>query len=790
MDKLHLLCNAHIDPVWLWRKNEGLAEALSTFRVAADFCENYDGFIFNHNEALLYQWVEEYDPELFERIKKLVASGKWQIMGGWYLQPDCVMTSGESLLQQIKLGKEYFKEKFGAEPKVAINFDPFGHSRGLVQILTKNGYEGYIFMRPMEIEGDFVWEGFDGSQVIGHGVIEEYGTRKGEALKKVIGCTELDENMTLCLWGIGNHGGGPSKIDLESINEYKKTSDVEIIHSTADNYIKEVKETKENLPVRKSSLYPSMVGCYTSMVRIKQAHRRLENKIAATEKIMSYAAMQTDFVYDEEEMNKAKRALAFCQFHDILPGSAIKKVEDDSLNIFGYGEQIVDELHTKAFFKLCENQKKTKDGEIPIMIFNPHPYEIEGEFEVDFLLQNQNWDDTTETFAQVYDKDGNDLPTQNEKAESSLTLDWAKKVSFKGTLAPSSVTRFDCKLIVKPVEEKSEHEGEFIEVKNDKMHVRISKKTGLIDLYEVGGKAYIKNSGRIEVYNDNEDSWGFVVDNFADFADTYKLMSDSAVNEFIGYPEETRGNVRIVEDGEVRTRIQAFFEYKRSVAIVTYTVPKLSNYIDVDITLYSTEVNKMIKYTIDTTLKGKPYGQTAFGVDELFLEEKESVYHKWCGIEDGDDALYVINRGMYGGSFTESAIKLSLLRTPVYASLTLNDRQLAPHDRMLEHIDLGERKQSFRITTEKDVERAAQVFNEEPYVLSFFASGDGNTPDSAITVNNPDVILSSMRKMEDGYELTLYNSKSYENDAKVSIPALDKEIDVHLGKYEYKIIKA
>lgn len=789
MDKLHLLCNAHIDPVWLWRKNEGLAEALSTFRVAADFCEKYDGFIFNHNEALLYQWVEEYDPALFERIKKLVRAGKWQIMGGWYLQPDCVMTSGESLLEQIRIGNEYFKEKFGVKPKVAINFDPFGHSRGLVQILNKNGYEGYIFMRPMEIVGDFVWEGFDGSQVIGHGVIGEYQTLKGKALEKVIECTERDEDMTLCLWGIGNHGGGPSKIDLENINEYMKTSDVEIVHSTADDYIKEVKETKQNLPVRKSSLYPSMVGCYTSMVRIKQANRRLENKIAATEKIMSYAAMQTDFVYDAQELQKAKKALAFCQFHDILPGSGIKYVEDDSLKLFGYGEQIVDELHTKAFFKLCENQRKTKEGEIPIMIFNPHPYEIEGEFEIDFLLQNQNWDDTTETIAQVYDKDGNILPTQNEKAESTLTLDWAKKVTFKGKLEPSCVTRFDCKLIVVPAEEKSEHQGDFIEVKNDKMHVRISKKTGLIDLYEVGGKAYIKNSGQLEVHHDDEDSWGFVVDNFSKVCDTYKLMSADKVNEFIGYSDEKRDNVRIVEDGDVRTKIQAFFEYNRSIAIVTYTIPKLSNYIDVDITLYTTEVNKMIKYTIDTTLSGKPYGQTAFGVDELFMDDKESVYHKWCGIKDGDDGLYVINRGMYGGSFTDSTIKLSLLRTPVYASLTLNDRPLAPHDRMLGHIDMGERHRSFRITTDKDVERAAQVYNEEPYALSFFANGDGNTPGTAITVDNPDVILSSIRKKDSGYELTLYNSKDCENDAKVSITALGKEIDIHLGKYEYKIIK-
>ena len=128
---IHLVCNAHLDPVWLWEWEEGAAEAISTFRVAADFCEKYKGFIFNHNEVTLYRWVEEYEPGLFKRIQKLVRQGKWEIMGGWYLQPDCNMPSGESFVRQILLGREYFNDKFGKTPTTAINFDPFGHARRL-----------------------------------------------------------------------------------------------------------------------------------------------------------------------------------------------------------------------------------------------------------------------------------------------------------------------------------------------------------------------------------------------------------------------------------------------------------------------------------------------------------------------------------------------------------------------------------------------------------------------------------------------------------------------------------
>ena len=146
--KLHILCNAHLDPVWQWEWEEGAAETLSTFRIAADFCDEYDNFVFCHNEALLYKWIEEYDMPLFERIVELVKKGKWHIMGGWHLQPDCNMPSGEAFVRQILSGRKYFLEKFGVVPTVAVNLDPFGHTRGLVQIMKKSGYEGYLFMRP------------------------------------------------------------------------------------------------------------------------------------------------------------------------------------------------------------------------------------------------------------------------------------------------------------------------------------------------------------------------------------------------------------------------------------------------------------------------------------------------------------------------------------------------------------------------------------------------------------------------------------------------------------------
>ncbi len=790
MKKLHLICNAHLDPAWLWRWNEGLAEAISTFRVAADICEKHDGFVFNHNEALLYEWVEEHEPQLFERIKKLVSEGKWTIIGGWYLQPDCVMTSGESLLSQIDLGREYFRTKFGVEPKTAINFDSFGHSRGLVQILNKKGYDSYIVMRPGKIKGDFIWEGYDGSEIILHSTYSSYSSLKGEGAKKVRDFLEKDyQDTNLLLWGVGNHGGGPSKIDVEEINELIKESKVEILHSSPEKYFADV--DKKAIDRFNESLISWGVGCYTSMVRIKQANRHLENRLALTEKAMSYAEATGKVQFDYEELKKAKKALAFCQFHDILPGSGIKAVEEDGLRTLSYGEEIVDRLYTKAFFKLCAGQKEANDGEIPLLVFNPHPYEIETELEVGFMLQNQNWNEDEKTCIKVYDEDGYLVPTQDEKPDCTFNLDWINKVSFRAKLAPSSVSRFDCRLTVfkkKDIPIK-EYKGNFITVENDRMKVQISKKTGLIERYEVDGKSLIKNSGVIEVYKDNEDPWGMRVDSFADCIGAFSLMSNRKANGFVGYPKEKFANVKVVEDGDVRMKIQAFFNYKKSNAVIEYTIPKMGTYIDVNITIYSNEPNVMLKYKLDTNFSGTPYGQTAFGSETLYNDEKEAVYHKWCGIKSNENNLYVLNKGTYGGSFTNNTIKLSLLRTPVYSAHPIRQRQLVPHNRFLNHIDMGERQFFFRITTEENVDKQAQIFNEEPQIISFFPSGEGEKMGSFITIDNDNVILSSLRHKDDGYELTLFNTIDNETNATISIPALEKQINISFGKSEFKIIK-
>ena len=289
IEKLFLICNAHLDPVWQWEWEEGAAEALSTFRIAAKFCEEYDGFVFCHNEALLYQWVEAYEPELFTRIQKLVKQKKWHIMGGWYLQPDCNMPSGEGFVRQILTGKKYFLEKFGVSPSTAVNVDPFGHSRGLVQIMKKCGYSGYLFMRPgdgdryIKLPADeFKWIGYDDSEIIAVRIDGSYNSSRGCAAKKVREYLKNSEKqeMAVCLWGVGNHGGGPSRKDLEDLTDLireKEKENVLIVHSTPEEYLAEI-EKRKKLFVEFGGDYNSYVGGSIGSHAIEQINNYRCNK--------------------------------------------------------------------------------------------------------------------------------------------------------------------------------------------------------------------------------------------------------------------------------------------------------------------------------------------------------------------------------------------------------------------------------------------------------------------------------------------------------------------------------
>lgn len=811
--KIHLICNAHLDPVWLWRWDEGAAEAVSTFRVAADFCEQYGGFVFNHNEAILYQWIEEYEPELFERIRGLVKAGKWHIMGGWYLQPDCNMPCGEGLVRQIARGREWFYEKFGVLPRVAVNVDSFGHSRGLVQILAKTGYEGYLFCRPLrEFLGnvinewgydDFIWKGYDGSEVMGHRHFAIYNSPFGKAVEKLDYYLRErgDKQLGLLLWGIGDHGGGPSRIDLEKINDaIGRHEEYEIVHSTPEQYFDELKSQDAGLPLIETDLNPWAVGGYTTQGEVKRKFRKLEHELFTAEKMMTAAHIQCNTAYPAEELKEAEEALLFAQFHDIIPGTLVPSALEGSLCHIDHGLELLSRIRTKAFFALAGGQKKAEEGAIPLLAYNPHPYPVEGIFECEFHM-NQTFSRKHFLIAPHLYRDGQEISCQLEQEESQMPMQWRRKVVFKAVLAPMEMNRFDCLMVKEPLKEPPfmNVEGGYFRFANDRIQVKINTKTGCMDSYRVDGEEYLKKDGfKPLVMEDDDHSIGTFVREFRDVCGEFQLMNAAEATEFAGTNDKWIQPVHISEDGEIRTVIEAFFQWNHSAVCVRYLLPKEGTEIGVDVTVHWNEKNKMLKLAVPCSIENGTYmGQVTYGYDSLPDDGKEAVAQQWTAVRGESRMLSLINDRVYGSSYEEGEMRLSLLRSPRYGCLAKDkDRYALYNSGYVNHTDQGVHQFHFWMNAGvaaerlRAIDREAEAHQEQPYLLSFFPSGSGGHKEALVRLESDHVLMTALKPgiRENSLMIRLYNPGEAVETAGLRVDGDERRHEVRLGGFEVKTL--
>ena len=808
--KIHLVSNAHLDPVWLWEWEEGAGEALSTFRQAAEFCEKREGYVFCHNEAVLYQWVEDYEPALFRKIRQLVRAGKWHVMGGWYLQPDCNMPSGESFVRQILLGKRYFREKFGVEPRTAVNLDPFGHTRGLVQILAKSGYHAYLLCRPSDawcpLPGDeFVWVGYDGSEVLADRASAHYcsiGGRERERLEEWLS-KNPGRDLVIHLWGIGNHGGGPSRKDLADLDRLQaERPDLEIVHSTPDAYFRELEGRRASLPRREKDLNPWAVGCYTSMARVKQGHRRLENELYSAEKMLTSAWAQGLIRYPRVELHEVMEDLAFTEFHDILPGSAIPAGEEAALRRVDHGLEALARLKAKAFFALTAGEPKAAPGAMPIFVYNPHPYPVRAVVECEFEPWEPNYA-KTDFWQPRLSADGRDVPCQVEKEVSNLSLEWRKRLAFEVELAPSRMNRFDCRL--EPVAEKPKarvHEADgSITVATGDLVAAVGTRTGLLDRYEVKGRPHLRAGAfRPLVIQDNADPWGMKVRSFRNVAGEFRLASPEEASALAGLTGTPLPAVRVIEDGIVRTVIEAILSYGRSMIVLRYKIPKKGTEIEIEARVIWVEKDRMLKLALPSALREPRFlGQVAFGADELLSNGDEAVAQKWLALVSAKDgaAFTIINDCVHGSDFLDGEVRLSLLRSPAYSADTWEDKLAVAQDRFIPRQDQGERLFRFWINggglanRMERIGREAAAKNEKPYVLPYCPPGSGKKARAGIVLDDTAVELAAFKRSEDGSDLIirLFEPTGRPRETTLRLPVSGVRKKVRLGGFEVKTLR-
>lgn len=805
MKRLHLICNAHIDPIWLWEWEEGASAALSTFRSAANLADEFD-YIFCHNEVTLYKWVEEYDPALFERIRVLVHAGKWKIIGGWYLQPDCNMPSGESFVRQIREGNNYFREKFGVKPTTAVNFDPFGHTVGLVQILKKCGYDSYLCCRPspaeLDIPDDCVWEGLDGSRVELKRASGHYNSGLGFATEKIVSEAKRSHaDIDLVLWGVGNHGGGPSRKDLQDIEKLMRESEFEIVHSTPEAYFADRGNAADSFIWRKGINF-CMPGCYTSMIRVKQLHSEMENQLFMTEKMLSHAAMLGLLEYPHAELAEAIYDLLNAEFHDVLPGTAIKPACDYGVRVLHHGLEILNRLRAKAFFALSSGQACAAKGEFPVLVYNPHPYPVKTVVDVGFNLEDQNYDDSKFTDIVAYAGEKR-LNTQLVKEKSNLNLDWMKRARFACELQPSSINRFDLKKhVVSSRKQYKQLRGEAYIFEGSQFSACVNLKTGLIDSITVGEKEYIGSGlGRLTVETDNEDPWAMApaqLKRLGTEVGEFRLMKPSEGSRFSGIFDKTIPSVRMIEDGEIYTEIEAVFAYGRSAARIGYIFYKYERKIDISVTLFMGEKNGIVRLHIPPAMTGETRAQIAFGYENVECSDAERVMHRWVVREDKEKALAVINNGLYGFRNAESGFALNLVRGAAYSAHPIRDRRITPADRFVPRMDQEEQNYTFRLLfgckeeVNGELETETAVFNQAPFALCVFPSGEGKpVVSSALRLSNREITLCAFKQAADGegYIVRLQNNSFRGKNTHFDCPPVGIECDLVFGPFEVKTLR-
>ena len=808
MKRLHLVCNAHIDPVWLWEWPEGAGEALSTFRTAAQFCEEFEDFVFCHNEAILYRWVEEFEPALFRRIRKLVRRGRWNILGGWHLQPDCNMPSGESFVRQVAAGRRYFREKFGVDVRTAANLDPFGHSRGLVQILAKSGYHSYLFCRPdrsfLELPAEeFAWVGFDGSEITALRAEAHYNSKEGGARAKAEDWLKAHAGRarSLLLWGIGDHGGGASRRDLEDLAALRsERRDVEIRHSTAEAYFEELAASGRRLPRVARDLNPWAVGCYTTMARVKRRHRELENELFSAEKMAAAASFQGLLEYPAAELREAERDLLFAEFHDILPGSSVGPGEEGAVRLLDHGLEILSRVKARSFFALAAGEDVADEGEIPIFVHNPHPFAVRTIVECEFEEHEPNFGGGY--LRPKMSRDGRGLPCQPEKELSNLSIEWRKKAVFEAELEPGALNRFSCRLErvdAAPKPDLRPEDGAF-RFRTGELEAAIGAETGLLDAYKVGGEDFLAAGAfRPIVLADNADPWGMGVRRFRDPAGAFAHLGPEAAARFSGIAPGPVPSVRVIEEGEVRTVIESVFGYGDSFLRLRYAVPRRGAEIEVEALVFWNEKDRMLKLSLPTVFPAAAYrGQVAYGAQDLPADGDEAVSQKWSAVvaRDRGLAMTVINDGTYGSDFSDGELRISLLRSPAHAADPGGGTPMLRQDRFIPRIDQGERVFRFWLNAGPEkmrldaVDREALVRNEKPFVLSYFPPGRGNKSRPFAVLGDPVVQLAAAKKAERGGDLILrlFEPTGRPRTTTLALPFAAAEIRVSLGGFEIKTL--
>lgn len=763
-DSIYVVGHAHMDMNWLWPYNESVKMFHDNFRQVIAFMEQFPDYRMLQSQATIYQHIEQMDPPLFEKVKKYVAEGRFELAGGMWTEGDCNLTGGEALCRSFLLGQRYFLDKFGKMARVGWLPDNFGHISQFPQMLKLAGLDYYYFHRCVPFIGPFIWTGPDSSSVL---CFTNY-TYNGEitpALKNEVPRISPVTHKMLHPTGIGDHGGGPTLKNIEMIHQLDATPRFPSIKfASAESFFKATEKMPVTLPVHRGEMQFIFEGCYTSVAEIKENTRKSEQSLYSAEFLSSLRWLSGD-PYPAGDLKSLWETVAFNQFHDILPGSAIYETYQDAVADHKMVQKKALSIFESDFRKLADEVAfKTGAGQ-PVVALNLQARSGKVLVQAEVYSHEKpatailsSWGDYYE-YAHIKPVAGSKVATMMVRDGSGRKYPaqiiggkqfppgFRSTVEFVVDSMPAGGYKtfyVDASLPGSSVDEIPEKDGVF---ETDFYIIRMDLKTGdIIGLKDKrAGKEYVSSNGRLNRLR----MW---------------MEAPNGMNAWtIGETKEITDitdivSVAITERGPVRATVEVVKKWGRSKFIQRTYLYKSYPRIDFDLEVHWFETGDgvnpapFLKTTFDLAIDNPSfYSQVPFDVISRPVNGQEVPAQQWVDVSDGSNGMALLNRTKFGHSYDKGQLRLSLLRATyspdMYPNMGINHIQysLFPHT--------GDWKNGVWAEGENF---NVPVYAAEPPSLAL-AKTHSTRPEngSLLSVSPAEVVMSGIKQAEDGKNLII-----------------------------------
>jgi len=756
---LHMIGNAHIDPVWLWRFPEGLAEIKATFRSALDRIAEYDEFIFTSACASYYQWIEENCPEMFLEIQAAVKAGRWNIVGGMWIQPDCNMPSTESFARHFLYSQRYFEEKFGVAAVTGYNVDSFGHAATLPRLLQAAGLQNYIYMRPAPGEemdypfpgNSFVWKCGE-SAVRTYRINDPYcNNLKDDApLAAADGCC----GDAMFFYGVGNHGGGPTIQNIEIIRDYRSRAAHDIQFSSPDLWFATTADVQ--LPEYEGELQNHASGCYSAYSEIKTLNRNCENRLNEAERFQLLSAAVINGCPDAEANANAWKRVLFNQFHDILCGCSVKGAYDDAKVSGSMALAHAAETANAAVQKISWAVDTHKDvplskehgvlwgSEIcgtPIVVFNPlsHPAFVNVTAHVNDCVR-------------VTDARGNVLLHQIISADYVNGPMDHTFVLFRPEVPALGWTT--C-WVYRGESSKLENPALYVDeatLANDQIRVQFDTTTGNIASITRADGTIVCHGSRVCVIDDSpNDTWAHA-----------RFVFDAELGEFAA------PTIEVLESGPILASVRVTQSYGNSTLTQTYTVLPGEAFVRVHAELFLNDRLVMVKLCVNTGVDDAAFTrELPGGMLTLIPNGRELPMQRWMHMNQ----LAVVNTNKYSCSANAGEMRMVIARSCHFADHFAERNQRVN----LAYQDLGEQILDYALMASNDfaaITRTAEELNTVfPVVPETYHRGSLPQECTNCSVDCDNVTVIAIKPAEDGngYIVRLAETAGKKTTAQITV---------------------